>query len=136
MLWDELVDYVNSKSPKLRIAKKADRILIYSKCFVEYGWRDDYPEGHYMSFVYFDKEGRNVYITHTAPTDTIKKRSDLKSYPSCLGLTTKSCSEQGQSIKTIEELKSYIEDFMKTLNKKEIDFLMETKLKRIEKDFS
>lgn len=136
MLWDELVDYVNSKSPNLRFAKKTNRILIYSKCFVEYGWRDDYPEGHYMSFIYFHKEGRNVYITHTAPTDTIKERTDLKSYPSCLGFETMSCSEQGKSIKTFEELKSYIEDFMKTLNKKEIDFLMETKLKRIEKDFS
>lgn len=136
MLWDELVDYVNSKSPNLRFAKKANRILIYSKCFVEYGWRDDYPEGHYMSFIYFHREGRNVYITHTAPIDSIKKRTDLTSYHPCLGLKTVSCLEQGKPIKTFEELKSYIEDFMKTLANKEIEFLMETKLKRIEKDFS
>lgn len=136
MLWDKLVEYVNSMSPKLRFAKKANRILIYSKCFVEYGWRDDYPEGHYMSFIYFHKEGRNVYITHTAPKNTIIKRQDIKSYPQCLGLTTVSCLEQGISIKTFEELKSYIEDFMKTLTEKEIDFLIKTKLKRIEKDFS
>ena len=131
MLWDELVDYVNSKSPNLRFAKKANRILIYSKCFVEYGWRDDYPEGHYMSFIYFHREGSEVKITYVAPTVSIKKRSDI-SYPSYLGLIT----EPTCYIETFEELKSYIEDFMKALADKEIEFLIETKLKRIEKDFS
>lgn len=129
MLWDELVDYVNSKSPKLRFAKKANRILIYSKCFVSFGWKDDYPEGHYMSFIYFHKERSNVYITHVAPTVSIKKRTDLNTY---LDLKT----EPTCYIETFEELKSYIEDFMKALANKEIEFLMETKLKRIEKDFS
>lgn len=129
MLWDELVDYVNSKSPKLRFAKKTNRILIYSKCFVPFGWKDDYPEGHYMSFIYFYRTGREVKITHTAPKDTIKKRTDLNAY---LDLKT----ESTHYIETFEELKSYIEDFMKTLANKEIEFLMETKLKRIEKDFS
>jgi hypothetical protein len=132
MLWDELVDYVNSKSPKLRFAKKANRILIYSKCFVPYGWRDDYPEGHYMSFIYFHRTGREVKITYVAPTVSIKRRTDLKECDSYLGLET----EPTCYIETFKELKSYIEDFMKALANKEIEFLMETKLKRIEKDFS
>ena len=131
MLWEELAEYVNSMSPKLRLAKRASRILIQSKCFVEYGWKVDYPEGHYMSFVYFDKIGKEVYITSTAPKDTIGKRRDLRS-GSYLGLTTMSTHD----IKTIEELKSYVEDFMKTLTEKEIDFLMGKKLMYIEKDFS
>ena len=132
MRWEELAEYVNSKSPKLRFAKKTNRILIYSKCFVEYGWKYDYPEGHYMSFVYFHKEGNNVYITHTAPKNTIRKKTDNMICGSYLGLTTKKTN----SIKTFEELKSYIEDFTKTLTEKEIDFLMGKKLSYIEKDFS
>jgi len=132
MLWDELVDYVNSKLPKLQFAKKANRILIYSKCFVPYGWRDDYPEGHYMSFIYFHRTGREVKITYVAPTVSIKRRTDLKACDSYLDLKT----EPTCYIETFEELKSYIEDFMKALANKEIEFLMETKLKRIEKDFS
>jgi hypothetical protein len=132
MRWDELEKYVNSKSPKLRFAKKTNRILIYSKCFVNYGWKYDYPEGHYMSFVYFHKEGNNVYITHTAPKNTITKKPDNMINGSYLGLKTK----KNSTIKTFEELKSYIEDFIKTLNEKEIDFLIGNKLRYIEKDFS
>ena len=132
MRWDELAEYVNSKSPKLRFAKRTNRILIYSKCFVNYGWKYDYPEGHYMSFVYFHKEGNIVYITHTAPKNTIIKKPDNMIDGSYLGLKTK----KNSTIKTFEELKSYIEDFIKTLNEKEIDFLIGNKLRYIEKDFS
>jgi len=121
----KLYNYVKSH-PMLRFSKTTPRILIHCPYFVGNGWVDEYPEGHYKSFVYFVKTSKGNYaIDQIEPIDNIK----IGAYPSiCIAFNGYSDTNVNF---TISEFFKYLDDFQIKIKQTEINF----KLQQIDKDF-
>lgn len=121
----KLFNYVKSH-PMLRFSKTTPRILIHCPYFVGNGWVDEYPEGHYKSFVYFEKTPHGNYIIdQIEPINNIKIGNHPYPCISFFGNTDTNVNL------TISKFFKYLDDFQLKLKQTEIDF----KLYQIDKDF-
>jgi hypothetical protein len=121
----KLFNYVKSH-PRLRFSKTTPRILIHCPYFFGNGWVDEYPEGHYKSFVYFDKTIKGNYvIDQIEPIENIK----INNIP-CLCIAFIGYSNTNVNL-SISEFFKYLDDFQLKIKQTEINF----KLQRIDKDF-
>ena len=105
------------------------RFLIHSKAFIESGWIDTWPEGHYNSFCKFYHNGRRGFVLHSIAD--IKNTYHNWKEGTLLLITNKDVDEKFNR----KALCNYIETFMKDLKKEELKFLTEIKMRRIKQDF-
>jgi hypothetical protein len=121
----KLFNYVKSH-PMLRFSKTTPRILIHCPYFFGNGWVDEYPEGHYKSFVYFDKNLKgNYYIDQIEPIENIKINNEPCH---CIAFIGYSNTHVNLSI---TQFFKYLDNFQLKIKQTEINF----KLQRIDKDF-
>ena len=121
----KLFNYVKSH-PMLRFSKTTRRILIHCPYFLGNGWIEEYPEGNYKSFVYFDKTSKGNYIiTQVEPIDNIKITIEPFYSISLYGY-----SDYDVNL-SIAGFFKYLDDFQLKLKQTEINF----KLLQIDTDF-